>query len=229
MALEGIGVWRLEIHGWNGAQELLGASEVLRSMQNRGAMVPARLILEQRQSKRDGKTFNYAVPVLDLEFNVAEALGSPGERQYVTPVPRISSAETTESQILAVANNERLAAIESRSRSQVLPPTGLRPRTASEVDHRSVPEQGVNASPSNLAVSPSIRKVLAIMKGTAGIPSDETGRLLWISAALNREVQGLADLTDEDAQKITDKVKAQQTMSAAKPQSEQYKPNEEPF
>ena len=71
MALEGIGVWRLETHGWNGAQELLGSIEVFRSVQSRGGMVPARLLLDQRQSRRDGKTYNFAVPVLDINVSVA--------------------------------------------------------------------------------------------------------------------------------------------------------------
>jgi hypothetical protein len=231
-ALEGIGVWRLEIHGWNGAQELLGTIEVIRTMQNRGAMVPARLLLEQRQSKTDGKTNNFVVPVLDLQFNMANALGAPGERSYITAIPRIEGAQSAESQILAVSNTERLEAIEARSRSAVLPPTGLLPRTADGVGVRVTQEQGENASPSKIAVSPAIRKISALMNGCLGIPADETGRVLWAMTVIGREIKSLGDLTPEETEKITQKVKSlaatkqQDAVQAAIPQ---HQPNEEPF
>jgi hypothetical protein len=95
-AVDGIGVWRLETRGWAAATELNGAMEVLRVVQNRGATVPARLLLEQRQSKKldqNGKaaTFNFAVPVLDLNLPVsaltAGGLPTPAQLEPgVTPV-----------------------------------------------------------------------------------------------------------------------------------------------
>lgn len=71
-SIEGVGVWRLETHGYNSASELSGAVEVLESIHSKKVMVPGRLLLEQRQSKKidpsTGKavTYNYAVPVIDF-------------------------------------------------------------------------------------------------------------------------------------------------------------------
>lgn len=64
--LPGLGVWRLESHGYNAATELVGTAEFLASAASSGRSLPATLRLEQRSDKRDGKTRRYAVPVLDV-------------------------------------------------------------------------------------------------------------------------------------------------------------------
>ena len=141
--LEGIGIWRLQLHGWNGAQELLGTIEVLRTLQARGQMVPARLLLEQRQSKKDGKTFNFAVPVLNLQLSVAALTGS-------TPVPQLEAASSANDFVPGVTPIQAQAKVDSlpsiseqiheaeiapprarrKNSAAPLPPTGIAPRTA---------------------------------------------------------------------------------------------------
>jgi hypothetical protein len=131
-AIQGIGIWRLELHGWNGASELNGAIEVLRVIQGRGAMVPARLLLEQRQSKKDGKTYNFAVPVLDLNLSVAALTGGTRPAALESGVTPIA-APTTQSIRDQVAAAETPVAKPPRANAAAtLPPTGLAPRPAAQ-------------------------------------------------------------------------------------------------
>lgn len=78
----GLGVWRLETHGYYGAVELAGAVDVCRAVTERGHTIPARLRIESRKVQRfdeKGKpvTLRFAVPVLDIDVTLA-ALGSIG-------------------------------------------------------------------------------------------------------------------------------------------------------
>lgn len=60
----GLGVWRLESHGYYAAVELPAVAEFLAS--TRG-YVPAALVLEERVSKRGGQTRRYMVPAIEVE------------------------------------------------------------------------------------------------------------------------------------------------------------------
>lgn len=64
--LDAIGVWRLESKGWNAAAELPGLVELAQHVAD---LVPARLILSERVSIKDGKTSRFVVPGLDLEVS----------------------------------------------------------------------------------------------------------------------------------------------------------------
>jgi hypothetical protein len=61
----GLGVWRLESHGYYAAAELPDALDLLQQISG-GRMVSGVLRIEQRSSKKDGRTNRYPVPVLDL-------------------------------------------------------------------------------------------------------------------------------------------------------------------
>jgi hypothetical protein len=66
-ALPGIGVWRLESHGYYAAVELRGSAQLLSRATEAGLLMPASLRLEQREKKVPGKPTNrYAVPVIDI-------------------------------------------------------------------------------------------------------------------------------------------------------------------
>lgn len=68
--IEGVGVWRLESHGYYAALELPGIAELLAQTQTKG-YVPAFLGLEQRTAKRDGKTLHWMVPTIDVAITPA--------------------------------------------------------------------------------------------------------------------------------------------------------------
>ncbi len=99
--LPGLGVWRLDTQGWYAASELNGAVQIIAMAAGRGALLPARLRLEQRSVKRPddkGKpqTLRFAVPVLDIEISPAQLLaGGATPLQLadtgkpMTPVPAL--------------------------------------------------------------------------------------------------------------------------------------------
>ncbi len=131
--LPGLGVWRIDTSGYYAAVELSGAVQVIQAAAGRGALLPARLRLEQRTVKRqvDGKpqTRRFAVPVLDIEISPAQLLasqsqapmltdGAPDRAMTFTPVP----AELPEGPGLSIAEQ-----------SQPPPPKPKRANAAPEI------------------------------------------------------------------------------------------------
>lgn len=76
--MPGIGVWRLESHGWNAAVELPGLAAFVARAEG---MVPAFLTLEERIVKRDGKTNRFMVPGIDVEVTPSQLLAGQGAPQ----------------------------------------------------------------------------------------------------------------------------------------------------
>lgn len=74
--IAGLGVWRLESHGYNAAVELAAAVEMIEALVGVRSMVPARLRLEVRETRRlidgDAVVRRFVVPVLDLDTSVAQ-------------------------------------------------------------------------------------------------------------------------------------------------------------
>lgn len=66
--LEAIGVFRMESHGWNAGSELPPMVELAMHL---GDLVPARLMLAERVTIKDGKTNRFVVPTLDLGISAA--------------------------------------------------------------------------------------------------------------------------------------------------------------
>ncbi|WP_406156893.1 hypothetical protein [Streptomyces canus] len=90
--IEGVGVWRLESHGYYAALELPGVAELLAQT---GGYVEAFLGLEQRTAKRDGQTRHWMVPTIDVA---------------VTPAALMAGGATVGA---AVASGPQRAAIEA--------------------------------------------------------------------------------------------------------------------
>lgn len=91
--VNGLGVWRLESHGWNAAHELGATAETLAMVRQAGVIVPAVLRLEQRQSVSGGQTRNYAVPVLALRQTMRELTGMrAGTVALPPPPPKVALA-----------------------------------------------------------------------------------------------------------------------------------------
>jgi hypothetical protein len=64
--LPDVGLWHFESHGFYAATEIPGTINIIRTAAANGTLIPARLRIEQRSVKRDGKTKNFAVPVIEL-------------------------------------------------------------------------------------------------------------------------------------------------------------------
>lgn len=81
--LPGLGVWRLDTQGWYAARELASVVELLIAAAGRGALLPARLRLDQRSTKKQvngrTQTLRYAVPVLDIEISPATLLNGSAQ------------------------------------------------------------------------------------------------------------------------------------------------------
>lgn len=95
--VEGIGVWRLETHGYYAAVELPGVAELLAQA---GGYITGYLGLEQRTAKRDGKTRNWMVPTIEVDVTPTALMsGAAG------PVALIGSAPVAEdfSEIVLIA------------------------------------------------------------------------------------------------------------------------------
>lgn len=86
----GIGVWRLESHGYNAAVELTGTLSYLARQASQGVYMECRLRLEKREKRVPGQPTNeYVVPVLDTDATPAQLMaGEPLQTQ-----PQIASRE----------------------------------------------------------------------------------------------------------------------------------------
>ena len=184
--LPGLGLWRLESHGYYAATELAGTIAIL-SMLAPGTLVRGRLLAEQRSVTRiapDGtvKTNNFVVPVLDLpDVRLSELVAPDGgvgvqleapTRRGLTPVP---VAELPEGPRPSIA--EQVAAVPEKPKPRKnaaapLPATGLRPRKMSGGgDAGTVPPAGV-ASPGVSAPDP---EAPATTVEPATLPGGEVG------------------------------------------------------
>lgn len=107
--LPGLGVWRLDSHGFNAAVELGGTAEMLARARAQGVAIPAVLRLEQRSSVAGGKTRRFVVPVLDITMSMRAVLElpagaplkaqlppAPGQRAIEAPKPRFHNVTSSE-------------------------------------------------------------------------------------------------------------------------------------
>lgn len=162
--LPGVGVWRLESHGYYAAVELGGVVDLCAAQSAQGRMLPARLRLEHREVKRtvDGKvqTRKFIVPVLDLDVHPmalapapsAAPLPDPVTGEIVsgtagalpagnlTPVPEPDGAlvPSVAEQMASIDNEPRPSG--RRNAATPIPATGVEPRTAAQAD---VEDRGV--------------------------------------------------------------------------------------
>jgi len=95
--LPGLGVWRLESHGYYAAVELAGAAEYLSMATSLGHRIPAHLRIVQRSVRRptigrDGKpsvqTRSFTVPTIDIDVRPIELLSAASVASSSPPVER---------------------------------------------------------------------------------------------------------------------------------------------
>lgn len=79
--IPGLGAWRVDTGSYYAAVELPGVASLLAMAQ--GA-IPAMLVLEQRTVTRDGKTMNFAVPVLHVDEITPRQLMAGGVQQLIS-------------------------------------------------------------------------------------------------------------------------------------------------
>ena len=92
--LPDVGVWRLETHGWNAANELPGTIGLIQSAASRGEFLEGTLRIEHRSSKSGGQTRRFRVPVVDLNVKIRELVsgGPVGQVTAGGGAPRLEAA-----------------------------------------------------------------------------------------------------------------------------------------
>ena len=154
--IAGLGVWRLESHGYYAAVELAAAVEMIEALVGVRSMVPARLRLDQREIRRliEGKAVvrKIVVPAIDLDVSVAQmqsvsagngsagAIGAPTETpaeigpsrwKPVAALPPADGPALSIEEQLAEHDNAPPKPKRANSRAP-LPSTGRKPRSAAE-------------------------------------------------------------------------------------------------
>lgn len=76
--VHGVGVWRLESHGYYAATELPQTAAFLASATVAGTYLPAHLGLEERVVKRQGKTSRFIVPLIEVDVTPAQLMAGQG-------------------------------------------------------------------------------------------------------------------------------------------------------
>lgn len=152
----GLGVWRLESHGWNAATELAGTVQLLEALVATGRPVRARLRLDKREVKRASGTNKFVVPVVDIDHTMGQVLDSigagapaapavaalPVPAAQFTPVPAELEGPAPSIAAQAAAVGEPRAR-SARAGAQVpMKSTGVRPRTAAEVSGSGTASDG---------------------------------------------------------------------------------------
>jgi hypothetical protein len=212
--LPGLGVWRLESHGWYAATELAGTVEVCMAAATRGQLLPAVLRLEQRQIKRVGETVKkFAVPVLDIQLTpsalglvVGQAAIGPANQQppveaageswhpiAAPPVAELEAGETS----AAIKDAGTDGPKKRKNSPPELPPTGIKPRGRKAAEPEPPPPEPPPAGPSDA----QIRKMMATFNELDIKSRDD--RLAFIAAAA-RPVASSKDLTVEEAGRVLD-------------------------
>jgi hypothetical protein len=82
--VEGIGVWRLESHGYYAATEL---PEVAEFLARAAGYVQAWLTLEERIVKRNGETRRFMVPALEVDITPAQLMAGGGQVAAIESSP----------------------------------------------------------------------------------------------------------------------------------------------
>ncbi|AIY17752.1 hypothetical protein GUY44_06965 [Pimelobacter simplex] len=106
--VEGIGVWRVETHGWNAALELPDVAEFLAQA---GGYVNGWLALEQRtsvgrnESTGQPETRHYMVPIIEIDVTPAQLMAGHGR----VAAPALAGGPVTSAPALAAAGPDYVA------------------------------------------------------------------------------------------------------------------------
>jgi len=214
-AIEGIGVFRAESHGYSAAAELGGSMELVEQLQRRGETVQGRLVLEQRQSKgvnpKTGQqeTYNYPVIALDLKLNIG-AIASGTERPAigVTPIhSELPVAPSVADQVAAATTPKERP---QRSNSAApLPATGLKPKGLSTKPEatEATKEPSVAPATDRTEGGASLRSLKRLMAILNGKKLDDDARHVWARSVLGFDTDApisFSKLTQSEISKLND-------------------------
>ncbi|MGV2387185.1 MAG UNVERIFIED_CONTAM: hypothetical protein LOD86_18235, partial [Thermobifida fusca] len=102
--VEGVGVWRLESHGFYAAVELPAVAELL--AQTRG-YIRASLGLEERTAKRSGETRRWMVPILEVDITPSSLMSGEGGIAPAVEHHQAAAVEAPKAPAVAAAPTRR--------------------------------------------------------------------------------------------------------------------------
>lgn len=149
--VEGIGVFRLETHGYYAAVELPNVAGFL---EQAGGYVGAFLVLEERTVKRDNQTRRFMVPAIEIEG--------------VTPGQLVSGQVAAP----AVAGGQRAAIESGAQRDFVADIAAAGSRDDVVALWRAAKDAGVPSGPVEAAAKARVAELEAVADGAGGCPCD---------------------------------------------------------
>lgn len=187
----GIGCWRLDTSGWNAAVELAGTVDLLELATARGALLPARLRIDQRVQVKDGLTKKFPVPTLDIDVRPLEMVAltrGAVQGEIVTaelptgykPLKQIGNGVTVSEGLAAAERRAEPATRTARSAA----PIGPEESFLSD-DPVPVPTEDGDGTP---AISAAQKKKLNVLVGKLREDGYLTTEHLWKGMGLDPEL-----------------------------------------
>lgn len=114
--VEGVGVWRLESHGYYAATELPSTAEFLAQQ---SGYIAGWLSLEARTVLRDGKTKRFVVPIIEVDVTPAALMAGDAGPAALTAAPAAlpTTPPVTLAEVQAAASLEDLRVLWDRARN----------------------------------------------------------------------------------------------------------------
>jgi hypothetical protein len=146
--VEGIGVFRLESHGYYAAAELPAVAEMLAQT---SGYVSAWLALEERTAKRGGQTRRWMVPTLEVDITPAQLMSGQGGVS-----PAVATGQEPE-----VASGQGAPALESGAEGTLRPWLDRLGQASTSGEVRELYREAVAAGVMSQTLSTAMREVAA--------------------------------------------------------------------
>jgi hypothetical protein len=204
--VEGVGVWRLESHGYYAATELPSTAEFLAQQ---AGYITGWLSLEARTVVRNGKTKRFAVPIIEVDVTPAALMaGGAGPAALPaapTPAAAPSTPPVTLADIQAAASHDELRVLWDRGRAggqrddRALA-DAVRAR-ATELE-RARPEPGAETPPAEASKPPTRDQFAKMHAQLAECGVTEAERHATLGTLVGRQITSANELTDVEAGSI---------------------------
>ena len=186
----GLGLWRLESHGYYASVELAPTAEFVQGL---GSNLMCVLRIDHREVKRDGQTKKFAVPILDADVAPLALMGGQAPTGYLPPAPVAGELERPGYQPLPAGDGTTVAgALESVQGDP--PPRRRAARPQAELGPAAPPpaaapipvpddpddrgEQPAAAAPAAKSITEAqVKRLWTIARGKT-MPEDEVKRLV---------------------------------------------------
>jgi hypothetical protein len=204
--VEGVGVWRLESHGYYAATELPSTAEFLAQQ---AGYIAGWLSLEARTVLRNGKTKRFAVPIIEVDVTPAAIMaGGTGPAALAaapaTPAPSVAPPVTL-AEVQAAASLEDLRVLWDRARhggqrDDKALADAVRARAAELDRAKTEPPAEASAAPADTTPTPDQFARMHAQLAECGVTEAE--RHATLGTIVGRQIASANDLTSTEAGSI---------------------------